>query len=107
MSTRLDKVAQNGLFSQLPACFQAVEPFHQDEPIAIAPHQNRYLLAQLQNALGDLLRLFRIEHRSALGRDVDARDCNPLLLHHGCAIPALPIKPPLPLRLPASHIVPR
>jgi hypothetical protein len=78
----LHEIAQNSIFSQLPARFQAVQPFHQDETFAIPSHQNRYLLSDLQNALGDLLRLFRIKRCSTFGRDVDVCDCKFLALHH-------------------------
>ena len=39
MPPRLHEVAQDGVLSQLPAGFLAVQPFHQDETVSIASHQ--------------------------------------------------------------------
>ncbi len=89
MPARLDQVAENGVLPQLLASFQTVQPFDQDEALPIGPHQNWHLLSNLQNALGNLLGLCRIERCSALGWDVDAGDRKLLLLHHGFALPAL------------------
>src|SRR5437588_7691188 len=83
MPPRLHEVAQDGVLSQLPAGFQAVQPFHQDETVSIASHQNGHLQSDLQNALGDVLRLFGVKGRLALARHIDVCDCKFLLLHHG------------------------
>src|SRR5436190_16971147 len=83
MAARLHEISENRVFSQLAARLQAVQPFYQDKALAVAPHQNRHLLPDLQNALGDLLRLFRIKRGPAFGRHIDVRDDEFLAFHHG------------------------
>src|SRR5436309_15276444 len=85
MAARLHEISENRVFSQLAARLQAVQPFYENKALAVAPHQDRHLLPYLQNALGDLLRLFRIERGPALGRHVDVRDREFLGLQHGGA----------------------
>jgi hypothetical protein len=48
------KVTKNGFLGELLAGFQAVEPFDQDETVAILPHHDRRLLPDLKYALSDL-----------------------------------------------------
>src|SRR5260370_40189488 len=72
MPPGLHQIAKNSFFSQLPARFQAMQPFYQDETFAIPAHEDWYLLPDLQYAFGDLLCLLGIERDSALGRHVDA-----------------------------------
>lgn len=37
----LDEVSEDGLFAQRHARFQPMQPFHENEPLAIAPDQDR------------------------------------------------------------------
>jgi len=45
-----------------------MQPFHKDEMFAVLPHQDRALQADLEDALGDLLRLLGIERRASFHR---------------------------------------
>jgi malate synthase len=65
------------------ARLQTMQSFHQDEAFAVLPHQDRALQANLQDALGDLLRLLGIERRAPLHRHVDVGDRKCLAFHHG------------------------
>src|SRR6516162_9349343 len=60
-----------------------MQPFHQDETFAVLPHQDRALQADLEDALGDLLRLLGIERRAPFHRHVDVGDRERRALHHG------------------------
>ena len=74
MQSRLHEVAENRLLAELPARFQSVQPFHQDKTIAILPHQDRRLLADLQYALGDLPRLGDVERGPPFRRHEKRKD---------------------------------
>jgi hypothetical protein len=82
MPPRLHQKADDGRFAQLSACFQPVQPFHQDETVAVAPHQDRRLLTVPLNALRDLVDVFWIKGGSSLGRHVNPRDRKRFTLHH-------------------------
>src|SRR6266478_1308105 len=83
MPAGLDDVSDNGFLAQLLARLQTMQPFHQDETFAVLPHQDRALQADLEDALGDLLRLLGIERRAPFHRHVDVGDRERLALHHG------------------------
>src|SRR4029450_11080266 len=97
----LHEIAEDGLFAQLLACLQTMQPFYQHETVAVLPHQDRALLADLQDTLGDLLRLLGIERRAALRRHIDLCDRECLALHHGWTRPVPPLIPPDPPPCPA------
>ena len=71
---RVDQIAEDRCFAELPAGFEPVQALHQDEAIAVAPDQDRRALAVPQDALGDFIHGLGIERGPALDRDVDARD---------------------------------
>jgi len=52
------------------------------ELLRALPHQDRALQADLEDALGDLLRLFGVERRAPFHRHVDGGDRERLALHH-------------------------
>src|SRR5262245_45185749 len=83
MPAGLHDVSDDGFLAQLLARFQTMQPFHQDETFAVLPHQDRALQADLEDALGDLLRLLGIERRAPFHRHVDVSDRERLALHHG------------------------
>jgi hypothetical protein len=64
-----------------------VQAFHQNETIAVAPHQDGRLLAGRQYARGDFIDGRGAELRSAFDRDVDVGDRKRLALHHPSGIP--------------------
>jgi len=66
MFAHLHEVRGDRLLAQLLARFQAMQPFHEHEAFAVLPHQDWALQSNLQDALGDLLRLLRIERRAPL-----------------------------------------
>jgi hypothetical protein len=45
MPPRLPEVTENRLFAQLPASFQTMQALHQDEAVAVLPHQDNMLSA--------------------------------------------------------------
>ena len=94
MLSRIDQIAKDCRFAQFLASLEPVETFHQNESIAIAPHQDGALLTDLQNALGDFVHGFDIKQRAAFGRNIDVRNRKRLALHHDTGIP--------PARLPAT-----
>ena len=47
----LNQIARDRRFAECLAGFQPVQPFHQHEPVAIAPHQDRGFLPVLQDIL--------------------------------------------------------
>src|SRR4029079_14520896 len=89
MLSRLDQVAEDRCLAQLLAGFQAVQPLHQDETIAIAPDQDRRLLTDLQYALRDVVDDLGIERAPALDRHIDVGDRERLALHHQRLTPGL------------------
>jgi hypothetical protein len=78
MSVGLHDVSDDGFLAQLLACLQTMQPLHQDETFAVLPHQDWALQADLEDALGDLLRLLGIERRAPFHRHVDVGE--PLFL---------------------------
>src|SRR5437870_1114727 len=66
MPPRLDEVATDRGLAELLAGLEPVQPFDQDEALAVRPHQDRGLLADFQHALGDFPHAFRVERRAAL-----------------------------------------
>ena len=54
-----------------------------NEALAILPHQDRGLQTDLQDALGDRLRLLGVERGAPLRRHIDVRDRECFALHHG------------------------
>src|SRR3974390_1568843 len=85
MPPRLYQIADDCFLAQLPARFQPMQPLYQDESFAVLAYEDRDLLPDLQDALGDLLHLAGIERRSPLRRHIDARNGECLALHHGLA----------------------
>jgi hypothetical protein len=68
MSVGLHDVSDDGFLAQLLARLQTMQPLHQDETFAVLPHQDWALQADLEDALGDLLRLLGIERRAPFHR---------------------------------------
>jgi len=83
--SRLDKIAGNCFFAELLAGLQSMQALHQHKPITVAPHQDRDLQSNLQDAFGELVRLLGIERGATLRGHVDARNGKCLALHHGLA----------------------
>src|SRR5262245_18758216 len=70
----LHDISDDGLLAELLARLQPMQPFHQDETFGVLPHHDRALQADLEDALGDLLRLLGIERRAPLHRHADVGD---------------------------------
>ena len=70
MPSGLHEISDDGFLTQLLARFQTMQPFHQDQTFTVLPHQDRVLQADLEDTLGDLLRLLGIERRPPLHRHV-------------------------------------
>jgi hypothetical protein len=83
MRTGLHDVSDDSFLAELLARLQTMQPFHQDETFAVLPHQDRALQADLEDALGDLLRFLGVERRAPFHRHVDVGDRERLALHHG------------------------
>jgi hypothetical protein len=83
MRAGLHDVSDDGFLAQLLARLQTMQAFHQDETFAVLPHEDRALQADLEDALGDLLRFLGIERRAPFHRHVDVGDRERLALHHG------------------------
>jgi hypothetical protein len=79
----LNEISDDRFFAQRLAGFQAVQPMHEDETIAVAPHQNGGFLPALQHALGNLLDYLGLEGRTTFDRNIDICDFEFLPLHHG------------------------
>jgi hypothetical protein len=86
MLSRIDQISEDGRFTQRLASFETVQAFHQDETITIAAQQDWCLLADLQNAFGNLLNSLHVERRPALHRNVNIRNRERLPLHHDAGI---------------------
>jgi hypothetical protein len=82
MFLSLHDISQDRFLAQCPARFQTVETVHQDQTIAVAPHQDRSFLSTLQHAFGDLAHHLRIERRTTFDRNVDICDFECLAPHH-------------------------
>src|SRR5437763_8538413 len=83
MLSRIDEIAKDAGLAELLAGFEPLQALHQDETIAVTPHQDRRLLAMLHDALGELVDRGGLEFGAAFDRDVDVGDGNRLALHHG------------------------
>jgi len=86
MLSRIDQISEDGRLTQGLARFETVQPFHQHETIAIAAQQDRSLLADLQNAFGNLLNSLHVKRRPALHRNVNIRNRERLPLHHDAGV---------------------
>jgi hypothetical protein len=89
MSSRLYQEAENGVLTELLAGLQAMETFHQYKAIAVAAHQDRRLLADLENAFGDRIDNFGVERCPPFHRHVNARYGEFLTLQHGLLADAI------------------
>src|SRR5213596_3540347 len=81
--SRVDQIAKDTGFAELLAGFEPLQALHQDETIAVTPHQDRGLLAERHDALGELVDDRRLELGAAFNRNIDVGDRNRLTLHHG------------------------
>src|SRR4051794_10542817 len=78
--SRVDEITEDIDLAELLAGFEPLQPLHQNETIAVAPHQDRRLLAELHDALGKLVDRRGLEFGAAFDRDVDVGDGNRLAL---------------------------
>src|SRR5947207_12628826 len=81
--SRVDQIAEDTGLAELLAGFEPLQALHQDETIAVTPHQDRSLLAKLHDALGEFIDRVGLELGAAFDRDIDVGDRNRLALHHG------------------------
>src|SRR5262245_56996431 len=85
--TGVDQIAEDRLLTNSPAGFQPMQSLDQDEALPIAADQDRILLADLEDARGDLRDGRGLERRAAFHGHIDVGNREGLTLQHAPLAP--------------------